>query len=179
MVKPPRERPRLPDFESPFYSDRAVMRPDDRGIDHVRLAVSSRQIAERLQKGSKDAGLNPAAEAAKDAVPFAVAVGQQAPLRARARHPHHALEIAAVIARRPAPAPAFSRQQGADHRPLRIRQPNPFAQNRASLQNAALNQTSDDMGIPFVHETWTPPKNPLIGSLLMTEVRGGASGPVM
>lgn len=90
-----------------------------------------------------------AALVAEDAVPLAILIRQMTPLRARARHPHHAFEIAPIVLCRPTATPSFSRQKWADQRPLLVRHTNPFAQG--CLQIAALNQNRIPQST-FVHE---------------------------
>lgn len=125
------------------------MRPDDRAVDHVGGRVSLNQLRQALQHSVEDTDLHPAPVAAEDAVPFAIIIRKMPPLSARARQPHHALEIAAVILCRAAATPTLGRQQRPDHRPFIVRKTNPFAQG--ILQKEALNQSSS-LTSTFVHE---------------------------
>ncbi len=129
------------------------MRPDDRRIHHVGASFSLDQLAERFEQRVEDTGLDPAPEAAENAVPLAVFVRQMTPLRSRPSDPQYALKIKPVVLRRPTPSPTFRRKQWSDNRPFLVRHPDPLAQDHTSLQDVALNQTSADLGIPFVHET--------------------------
>ena len=127
-----------------------MMRPDDGAVDHVGASVSLDHLGQGLKHRVEHPGRDPTPVAAEDAVPLAVFIRQVTPLRSRARHPHHAFEIAAIVLRRAAPTSTLGRQQRSDQPPFLIRQPDPLAQR--CLQMAALNQ----IGIPqstFVHAT--------------------------
>jgi hypothetical protein len=115
-----------------------MMCPDNGAIDHVGASIPLDQFGQRFEHSLEHTGLDPSPISAKDAVPFAVFVGQMPPLRSGARHPHHALEIPSIVLSRTASAPSFSRQKRTDQRPFLVRQSNPFAQG--CLQMEALNQ---------------------------------------
>jgi hypothetical protein len=70
------------------------------------------------------------------------------PLRARAGHPHHALEEPPVVMCRTTAPTALGRQQRPDQFPFLVQQTNPLAQRR--LQKAALNQPGTKPST-FVH----------------------------
>lgn len=126
-----------------------MMRPDYRAVDHVGAGVALDRLGERLQHGVEHARYDPAPIAPEHAVPLAIFIGQVTPLRARPRHPHHTLEIGAVITGRTATPTALRRKQWADQCPLVIRNPNPLAQCR--LQKTALNQLRSRSST-FVHD---------------------------
>lgn len=126
------------------------MRPDDGCVDHVGAGISLDHIRQAFQHGIENTDLQPAPVTAEDAVPFAVVVREMPPLRARPRQPHHALEVAAVVLRRSATAPALGRQQRTDQRPFLVRQTDTLAQG--FLQKEALNQSAS-LRSSFVHET--------------------------
>jgi hypothetical protein len=108
------------------------MCPDDGAIDHVGASIPLDHLGQGLEQRIEHPRLNPSPVSAKDAVPFAVAVGQMPPLRSRASDPYHALQIPSIVLSRAAPTPAFRWQKRADQCPFFIRQTNPFAQG--SLQ---------------------------------------------
>ena len=137
-------------LESIFYADSAVMRPDDAAIDHVGGSLLAHHLGQSFEHGVEHPRLDPAPIAVEDAGPLAIFVGQVAPLRAGARHPHHALEEGAVVTRWSAAAPALRGLQRADQFPFFTRKTDPFAQS--CLQKAALNQ-SRVFPSSFVHET--------------------------
>ena len=126
-----------------------MMRPDYRAVDHVGARIALYHLGQRLQQSIEHAGLDPAPIAPEHAVPLAIFVRQQPPLRTRARHPHHALEIAPVVASGSTATTMLGWQQGADQRPFLVRYPDPFAQSR--LQKTALNQLTS-LRSSFVHE---------------------------
>ena len=126
-----------------------MMCPDNGAVDHVGASITFDQFGQGFEHCLENARLDPAPVAAKDAVPLAIFVRQMSPLRARARHPHHAFEIAPVVLRRAATAPSFGWKERADQRPFFVRQTNPFAQG--SLQMEALNQNRIPQST-FVHE---------------------------
>lgn len=126
-----------------------MMRPDYRAVDHVSAGIALHHLGQRLQQGVEHPGLDPAPVAPEHAVPLAIFVGKMPPLRARPRHPHHALEIGPIVSGRPTSATIFRRQQRTDQRPLLIRYPDPLAQRR--LQKAALNQPPS-LKSSFVHD---------------------------
>ena len=115
-----------------------MMCPDHGAVDHVGAGIALDHLGQRLQQGVEHASLNPAPIAPENAVPLAIFVRKQPPLRASPRHPHHAFEIWPVVAGRTAATSALGRQQWPDQRPLAITDSNPFAQRR--LQKTALNQ---------------------------------------
>lgn len=125
------------------------MGPDNGAIDHVGASIPLDQFGQRFEHRLEHAGLDPSSVTAEDAVPFAVFVRHMSPLRARARHPHHALEIPSIVMSRAASAPPFSRKKRTDQRPFLVRQTNPFAQG--CLQMEALNQNRISQSA-FVHE---------------------------
>jgi hypothetical protein len=125
------------------------MCPDNGAVDHVGAPIPLDHLPQRFEHRLEHASLNPALVTAKDAVPLAVFIGQVSPLCARARHPHHALEIAPVVLGRTAAPTSFSGQQWPDQRPFFVRHTNPFAQG--CLQKEALNQNQIQQST-FVHE---------------------------
>lgn len=126
-----------------------MMCPDNRAVDHVGASISIDHLCQRFEHCLEHAGLDPASISAEDAVPLAVFIRQVSPLRAGARHPHHAFEIPSVVLSRAASAPSFSRKKRTDQRPFLVRQTNPFAQG--CLQIEALNQNPIPQST-FVHE---------------------------
>ena len=84
-----------------------MMCPDYRTVDHVSGRVSLHHFRQCFEHCVEHTGLHPSSVAAKDAVPFAIFVGQVPPLRPRPRHPHHAFVVEPVILRRSAPPASF------------------------------------------------------------------------
>ncbi len=126
-----------------------MMCPDYDTVDHVGASVPLDHFCQRFEHRFEYAGLDPASVTAEDAIPFAVFVRQMPPLRSRARHPHHAFEIAAIVLSRAAAATPFSRKKRTNQRPFLVRQTNPLAQSY--LQRQALNQNRIPLST-FVHE---------------------------
>lgn len=118
-----------------------MMCPDNGAVDHVGASVPLDQLGQRFEHSLEHTGLDPSPISAKDAVPFAVFVGQLPPLRSGARHPHHALEIPSIVLRRAAAAPSFSRQKRTDQRPLIVRQANPFAHPHRPFDDPPLGRS--------------------------------------
>ena len=115
-----------------------MMCPDNCAVDHVGASIPLDHLCQRFEHCFEHTGLDPASISAEDAVPLAVFIRQVSPLRTRARHPHHAFEIAPIVLSRAASAPSLSGKKRTDHRPLIVCQTNPFAQG--CLQMEALNQ---------------------------------------
>jgi hypothetical protein len=126
-----------------------MMCPDNGAVDHVGASIPIDQFGQGFEHRLEHACLDPSSVTAENAVPFAVFVRQVPPLRSRARHPHHAFEIAPIVLRWAAAATSFSRQKRTDHRPFLVRQTDPFAQS--CLQMEALNQNRMPQST-FVHE---------------------------
>ena len=126
-----------------------MMCPDHGAVDHVGRAILLYHLGECLQQGIKHAHLHPAPIAPEHAVPLPVFVWQQTPLRARPRHPHHAFEVAPVVASGSAAPPMLGRQQRANQSPLIVRNPDPLTQR--CLQKTALNQLPS-LRSSFVHK---------------------------
>ncbi len=126
-----------------------MVRPDDSAIDHVSASISLDQFGQRLEHRLEHASLDPTSISAEDAVPLAILIRQMSPLRARARHPHHAFEITSVVLRRAAASTPLGWQQRPDQCPFLVRQTNPLAQG--CLQMEALNQNRIPQST-FVHE---------------------------
>ena len=95
---------------------------DDSAVDHVGASIPLDQFGQRLKHRLEHAGFDPASISAEDAVPLAVFIRQVSPLRPRARHPHHAFEIAPVVLGWAASAPAFGGQKRTEQRPFLVRQ---------------------------------------------------------
>ena len=126
-----------------------MMRPDNRAVDHVGASIPLDQFSQSFEHCFEYAGLDPASISAEDAVPLPVFIRQVSPLRSRARHPHHTLDIAPIVLGRAASASLLSGKKRTDHRPFIVRQTNPFAQG--CLQMGALNQNPIPQST-FVHE---------------------------
>jgi hypothetical protein len=126
-----------------------MMCPDNGAVDHVGASIPLDQFSQSFEHGFEHAGFDPASISAEDAVPFAVFIWQVSPLRSRARHPHHAFEIAPIVLGWAASASLLSGKKRTDHRPFIVRQTNPFAQG--CLQMEALNQNPIPQST-FVHE---------------------------
>nr|WP_245420011.1 hypothetical protein [Phyllobacterium salinisoli] len=86
-----------------------MVSPDNGAVDHVGASIPLDHLCQRFEHRLEHAGLDPPSIAAEDAVPLAVFVRKMSPLRARARHPHHAFEIAPIVLSRTAAATSFSR----------------------------------------------------------------------
>ena len=125
-----------------------MMSAHDGAVDHVGRSFSPGDLGQALQHGVEHPALDPAAIAAKDAVPFTVFVGKLTPLRPGSRDPQHPLEIGPVVTRRATASPALGRQQRPDQRPILVRNTDPLTQCR--LQKAALNQLRVT-SLTFVH----------------------------
>ncbi len=125
------------------------MGPDHGAVDHVRRPITADQLGQRLQQRVEHTLLDPAAIAAEDAVPLAVAGRKMPPLRPRPRHPYHPVEELTIISGRTATAPRFGRKQRTGQRPFRIRRPDRLVHRH--LQMAALNQSRSPAS-SFVHE---------------------------
>ena len=123
---------------------------DNGAVDHVGGGVSLHHFAERFEYRVEYANRNPSPITTKNAVPFAIFVGQVPPLRACPGNPHHTFKIQPIILSRAATATALRRQQRADDLPFRIQKPNTLAQRY--LQKSALNQCASLLST-FVHET--------------------------
>jgi hypothetical protein len=95
-----------------------MMCPDNGAIDHVSGRIATRQFRQRFEHCIEHASLNPSSVAAKNAVPFAIFIGQMPPLRTRPRHPHHAFVVTPVILRRTATPASLRGQQWPDQCPL-------------------------------------------------------------
>ena len=126
-----------------------MMCPDNGAINHVGASLPLDHLCQRFEHRLEHPSLDPASISAEDAVPFAVFVRQMSPLRSRARHPHHALEIAPIVLGRAASASLLSGKKRTYQRPFLVRQTNPFAQGY--LQIEALNQNQFPQST-FVHE---------------------------
>lgn len=126
-----------------------MMCPDNRAVDHVGASIALDQFGQGFEHCLEYASLDPASVTAEDAVPLAVFIRQMPPLRSRARHPHHAFEIAAIVLSRAAAATTFSWKKRTDQTPFLVRHANPFAQGY--LQREALNQNQIPQST-FVHE---------------------------
>ncbi len=126
-----------------------MMYPDNCAVDHVGASIPLDHLCQRFEHCFEHTGLDPASISAEDAVPLAVFIRQVSPLRTRARHPHHAFEIAPIVLSRAASASLLGGKKRADHRPFLVRQTDPFAQGY--LQMKALNQKPIPQST-FVHE---------------------------
>lgn len=100
-----------------------MMCPDHRAVDHVSDGIARYHLGQRLQKSVENAHLDPAPISPEGAVPFAVFIRQQPPLRARSRHPHHTFEIAPIVASGSAAAVMF--RGAAESRSAPIPRPRP------------------------------------------------------
>jgi hypothetical protein len=96
------------------------MGANQRAIEHQILVPSIGR--QDLEDALPNASLGSAGEALVDALPFALALRQIVPMRARAQHPKTAVHEQPVIRRRPARIGLLARQKLANPIPLRIRQ---------------------------------------------------------
>ena len=118
-----------------------MMCPDDGAVDHVGGRVALGHFCQRFEHRIEHASLNPSSVAAKDAVPFAIFVGEVSPLCPSPRHSHHAFVVETVILRQSTTASALRRQQWPDQCPLVVQYANTLAQS--CLPKDSLESTSE------------------------------------
>lgn len=128
------------------------MRLDDGAVDHVPPVIRRGQFRQRLQDGVPHPDQRPAPEALIDTVPFAVRGWKLSPLRTCPGNPQHALEVAAIVVRRPATAAPLRRKQRRNHRPFLVRNADLLAQRSISPKDESLNQKPSPSSA-FVNKT--------------------------
>jgi hypothetical protein len=85
---------------------------DDGAVDRVGASIPFGQLGQLFEHCIEHARLDSSSISTEDAVPLAVFVGEMAPLRSRARHPHHAFEIASILLGRAAATSSSAGRRG-------------------------------------------------------------------
>lgn len=127
------------------------MGADDGGIDHLDAAMPCAGLVQRLQHHLPGPRQRPAPELPIDRVPLAEMAVQVTPGRACPSDPEHSVQHPSVITRTPPPSRPLLDNERLEERPFLVR--HQTTNQRHSPQRAALNQSSGDLGIHFVHTT--------------------------